>query len=170
MNRTQAVLLAIAILTLPLITLFIPDSDPPQITTLEGVELSDMSGHSFRFSLQFAEKPTLLAFWSVTCSTCIEEIPFLSRLQSNHSDKLDVIGIHPPGFPQMQIQRFLARYPDKIPYMLAIDNNRTLIDAYNVTILPRTILIDRQGRVLYDHLGFDPDSEKEIKNEILSKL
>ncbi len=170
MNRNHAILLFIAILTFPLISLFVPDSEPGTVSSLDGVELSNITGQKFKFSGVFTDKPTMLVFWSITCATCIEEIPFVSMMHQNHSDKLTVIGIHPPGYPLKKVQRFFKRYKPPIPYMVAIDDNSALLQNYQVTVLPRTLLIDRQGQILYDHLGFEPGKEKEIENEILSKL
>lgn len=170
MNKIQAILVFIAILTLPLITLFIPDSEPGTLSTLEGVTLTNMQGQKFRFSAQFADKPILLAFWSVTCKTCLDEIPFLIKLHEEHHNRLTIMGIHPPGHPAAHMRRFMAKYGSKIPYMLAVDDEMKLINTFKVTVLPRTLLINRQGKVLYDHLGYDPDSDKEIENAILSKL
>lgn len=169
MNKNQAFLLFILFITLPLIWFFVPQVEPGSLATLDGVTLSNMNGQKFKFTSQFSEKPILLAFWSVTCGTCIEEIPFLTDLHNNYADRLSIVAIHPPGYPKKQIQRFLHAHK-KIPYMLAIDDDMTILKSFNVSVLPRTTLINRHGKVLYDHLGYDPDSQEEIKNAILSKL
>lgn len=170
MNRNQFILLLIAIFSFPLIYLFIPDSQPGSLSSLEGVTLANFSGQKFRLAGQFTEKPLLLVFWSVTCGTCIEEIPFIIRLHEELKNKMTVIGIHPLGYPPAKMQRFVKKYPQQIPYMLAIDEQSTLIRTYNITVLPRTVLVDRQGKVLYDHLGYSPDNEKEIELAIKAKL
>ena len=170
MNRNQFILLLIAIFSFPLIYLFIPDSQPGSLSSLEGVTLSNFSGQKFRLAGQFTEKPLLLVFWSVTCGTCIEEIPFIIKLHEELKNNMTVIGIHPPGYPSPKMQRFVKKYPQQIPYMLAIDEQNTLIRTYNITVLPRTVLVDRQGKVLYDHLGYSPDNEKEIELAIKAKL
>ncbi len=170
MNRNHAILLILAILSFLLINLFIPDSKPGSISSLEGVTLSNLNGQQFRLAGQFTEKPMLLAFWSITCGTCIEEIPFLIRLHEAMQGRLTIIGVHPPGFPLKKIQRFIKKYPQTIPYLIAIDDQSNLIRNYNVSVLPRTVLVDRQGKVLYEHLGYAPENEKEIENAINSKL
>ena len=170
MNKIQAILLFIAVMTLPLITLFIPDEQEEGPASLEGVTLQNMQGQNFRFSLQLSEKPVLFVFWSVTCGSCIEEIPFLINMHQKHKNELTIMGIHPPGHPQVIINRFLKTYPEQIPYMLAIDTESKLIQSFNVSVLPRTILVSRRGEILYDHLGFDKSKAEEIENEIISKL
>lgn len=170
MNRSHAILLFIAIITFPLISLFIPDNEPGSFSSLEGVALSNVTGQKFKLSGLFADKPTMLVFWSITCGTCIDEIPFISRLHEEQGKRLTIIGIHPPGYPLKKIQKFLRRHKPPLPYMVAIDDSSSLLQKYGVTVLPRTILIDRQGKVLYDHVGYEEEHEKEAENEILSKL
>jgi len=120
MNRNQLILLLIAIFSFPLIYLFIPDSQPGSLSSLVGVTLSNFSGQKFRLAGQFTEKPLLLVFWSVTCGTCIEEIPFIIRLNEEFKNKMTIVGIHPPGYPAAKIQRFVKKFPQKIPYMLVV--------------------------------------------------
>jgi thiol-disulfide isomerase/thioredoxin len=170
MNRNFAVLLVIAVLTIPLIYLFIPDSKPGTVSSLEGVTLSTVKGQKFKLSGLFSDKPIMLVFWSIRCGTCIEEIPFVSELHENLNKKLTIIGVHPPGYPLKKIRRFIKRYPRKIPYMLAIDDKMKLCQTYKVSVLPKTVMIDNRGKVLYEHVGFEPTKEKELRNEIISKL
>jgi len=170
MNRNHAVLLILAVLSILLIQVFIPDSEPGSISSLEGVMLSNLNGQKFRLAGQFTEKPLLLVFWSVTCGTCIEEIPFIIRLHEALQTRVNIIGIHPPGFPLKKIQRFVKKFPQQIPYMIAVDDMGGMIKSYNVSVLPRTLLLNRQSKVLYDHLGYAPENEKEIENAINAQL
>ena len=50
--------------------------------------------------------------------------------------------------------------------MIAIDSQETLSKTYKISILPRTLLVDRNGKVVYDHLGYSPDNEKEVTDAI----
>jgi thioredoxin-related protein len=68
------------------------------------------------------------------------------------------------------VQRFMKRYKPPIPYLVAVDDNSTLLQKYKVTVLPKIVLINKHGKVLYEHVGYEADHEKEVKNEILSKL
>ncbi|GAB4274573.1 MAG: hypothetical protein Kow0029_15050 [Candidatus Rifleibacteriota bacterium] len=170
MNRNHAILLFIAIITLPLISLFIPDNEPDSFSSLDGIVLSNLTGQKFKLSGLFTDKPIMFVFWSITCGTCIEEIPFLTRLHEKLGNKLTIIGVHPPGYPLKKVQKFVRRFKPSIPYMLAIDDNSTLLQKYNVTVLPRTIIINRQGKILHDHLGYEATHEKELENEIKAKL
>ena len=64
MNRNHAILLILAILSFLLINLFIPDSQPGSISSLEGVTLANINGQQFRLAGQFTAKPMLLVLKS----------------------------------------------------------------------------------------------------------
>jgi thiol-disulfide isomerase/thioredoxin len=164
------ILLGLVMLTIPLILLFIPESNTGTVQSLEGVTLSNTSGEKFKLSGIFSDKKTLLVFWSITCYTCIEEIPFIISLHEKLKEKVNIIGIHPAGYQLTKIQRFLKKFPHKIPYTLAIDDESKLTKTFEVTVLPKTVLINSKGEVLYSHIGYDESMESEIEREITSKL
>lgn len=171
MSRIIYILITIAILTFPLILFFKPrPKHLGDIKTIEGIELTTLNGEKFKFSLYFTDKKILLVFWSITCSSCIEEIDFIIKLYEKYKDKLSIIGIHPPGFPMSRIKNFVSNYKKIIPYLLAIDNDMHLIKKYEASILPKIVLIDDKGKVLYEHIGYEEELEGEIENAISSKL
>ena len=167
MSHNHGMLIIIAVLSCFLLYFFIPEEKKDSISSLEGVTLTAVNGQQFRLAGQFTEKPILLVFWSTTCGSCIEEIPFISKLHDSLKDKITVIGIH-PNFPIKKVQKFIKKYKPEIPYMIAVDTQDTLSKTYNVSILPRTLLVDRSGKVLYDHTGYAPENEKDVTNAISS--
>lgn len=170
MNRSQMVLLIIAILTIPLISFFIPDSKPGTLSSLDGVILSNVRGQKFKLTGLFSNKPILLVFWSIRCGSCIEEIPFVINLYKKYTTKVTIIGIHPAGYPLKQIRRFIRRFKQKIPYMIAIDDRMQLCKTYKVNVLPKMVLLNPSGKVLFSHVGFDESKVKDEEREISSKL
>ena len=68
---------------------------------------------------------------------------------------LTIIGIHTPEF-------FWEKDPDRvreqvkklaIPYLVALDNDRTNWDRYGNRYWPATYLIDKRGILRYRHIG-----------------
>ena len=165
MSQNHSALIIIAIISCFFIYFLIPEEQKDSISSLEGVTLTAINGQQFRLAGQFTEKPMLLVFWSTTCGSCIEEIPFISKLHESLKDKITIIGIH-PNFPLKKVQKFIKKYKPAIPYMIAVDTQDTLSKTYKISILPRTMLIDRTGKVIYDHLGYSPDHEKEVTDAI----
>lgn len=171
MNRTQSALLLLVLLTLPLFYLFTPGRDAAPVSTLAGVTMSDFSGGRFRLStLMTGGKRLLLAFWSITCGDCVAEIPFLIRLHEKFGARLTIIGVHPPSYPQKRIQAFLKRFPQRIPYLLAIDDELQLTRSYEAVVQPKVVLLDERGRVLWAHVGYKEEQDAQMEQEILSHL
>ena len=167
MSQNHILLTIIALLSCCFLYFMIPEDKTEGISTLEGVTLTSINGQQFRLAGQFTEKPILFVFWSTTCGSCIEEIPFISKLHENFKDKITIIGIH-PNFSLKKIQKFIRKYKPEIPYMIAVDSQDSLTNTYKVSILPRTVLVDRSGKVLYDHLGYVPEKENEVTDAINS--
>lgn len=49
-------------------------------------------------------------------------------------------------------------------------DNEVVSSLYNVRAYPTSFLIDRQGKVMYFHLGFDAGDEVQLEEEIQSLL
>jgi len=172
LSRTLTILFVIAILTGSLIFFVRPPEDqkPPSAFFSEGVGLYNLKGDKFVLSGSAVGKPILLVFWSVTCASCIEEIPFISSLSDTLGDKALVVGVHQGGMPVKLIARFLKKNSDKINYSLAFDNDNALFSMCEVSVMPAIKLINPNGDTLYSHVGYAENQNEAIKNEIISKL
>ena len=167
MSQNHIILTIIALLSCSFLFFVETKKKTEGLTSLEGVALTSINGQQFKLAGQFTEKPVLFVFWSTTCGSCIEEIPFISKLHETLKDKITIIGIH-PNFPLKKVQKFIRKYKPAIPYTIAIDSQDSLCNAYKVTVLPRTLLVDNKGKILYDHSGYSPENEKEVENAIIS--
>lgn len=101
-------------------------------------------------------KVVLLEFWTFGCINCQRTIPFVQEWQAQYEgDDFMVISIHYPEFAYEReidnVQDALARYD--ITYPVAIDNDRQTWRAYNQRYWPTTYLIDKNGRIRYQHIG-----------------
>ncbi|MAT97509.1 MAG: redoxin [Anaerolineaceae bacterium] len=101
-------------------------------------------------------KVVLLEFWTFGCINCQRTIPWIKEWQSAYEgDDFTVISIHYPEFAYEReidnVRDALERY--EITYPVAIDNDRKTWAAYNQRFWPTTYLIDKNGRIRYQHIG-----------------
>lgn len=101
-------------------------------------------------------KVVLLEFWTFGCINCQRTIPWVQEWQSQYEgDDFTVISIHYPEFAYERevdnVQDALERFG--ITYPVAIDNDRLTWRAYNQRYWPTTYLIDKNGRIRYQHIG-----------------
>lgn len=118
----------------------------------------------------FAKKLLLIDFWSVYCSSCIQEMPHIVNLYSKYKDKgLQCVGIDlDPMMPAAKVRKFLDGQSFPMPYPNVQDNKRQIMGLLGVSMLPTTILVDSAGTVRLFHVGYKPGFEKELE-EIVKK-
>lgn len=118
----------------------------------------------------FAKKLLLIDFWSVYCSSCIQEMPHIVNLYTKYKDKgLECIGIDlDPMMPAAKVRKFLEGQTFPMPYPNVQDNKRQIMGLLGVSMLPTTILVDPAGIVRLFHVGYKPGYEKELE-EIVKK-
>jgi thiol-disulfide isomerase/thioredoxin len=103
-------------------------------------------------------KVVLLNFWATWCAPCREELPALAKLQREHaSDGLQVVGV---AMDQPRsAAAFLKRTPVDYPILIGIDADPVPTTTFGDTagLLPYSVLIGRDGRILKTKLGvLDP--------------
>ncbi|HVT02271.1 MAG TPA: TlpA disulfide reductase family protein [Thermoanaerobaculia bacterium] len=93
-------------------------------------------------------KAVLLNVWATWCGPCRAEIPQLNQLvESSAKDGLEVVGISidAPG-TEPQVLGFGVEH--KIGYRIAFDSKEKIADVMQTTVIPTTVLLDREGRVV----------------------
>lgn len=126
----------------------------PAATTLPGLD-----GRAQALA-QWDGRLLLLNFWASWCAPCIEEMPLLDRFQQRHAMRgLQVVGIASDGAESTR--EFLAEHPVQYPILVDDpelgDLSRELGNRHGV--LPYSLLIGRDGRILARHAGnFSEDS------------
>ena len=119
----------------------------------------------------YAKKLLLIDFWSVYCSSCVQEMPYIVDLYTRYKDKgLQCLGIDlDPMMPPAKVKKFLEGQSFPMPYPNVQDNKRQIMGQLGVSMLPTTILVDPSGIVRLFHVGYKPGFEKELE-EIVIKL
>ncbi len=129
---------------------------------------NSLEGEELVRSIDFiGDKVLLLEFWSVFCSSCIQEMPFMVELDRRWKDKgLKIIGVNTDFFGPERIRRFMARLDPKPGYQMISDQNQRIARAFNVEAIPVTVLIDSSGWIRLYHLGWQPDDREVIEKEV----
>ena len=105
---------------------------------------------------QLRGKVVLVDFWTFACGNCVATLPAVKSWHAKYKDRgLVVVGVHTPEFPFEQdtnnVKRAIERFG--ITYPVAQDNHYATWAAYGNQYWPAFYLIDKQGRVVYTHVG-----------------
>jgi thiol-disulfide isomerase/thioredoxin len=129
--------------------------DDPSIQAriaLAQLEEALSSGYSFTLpSLQGAStrlkdlrgKVVLLNFWATWCGPCRAEKPILQKVYSDLKDKGFMLLAITDEDPAV-VRSFVNEYGITLPVL--IDRTRGVFDHYAIDGIPKTIILDRQGR------------------------
>jgi peroxiredoxin len=113
-------------------------------------ELPDMDGQMHKLS-GFRGKVVVLNFWATWCPPCRYEMPAMQRAWEMVKDEDIVFLAVDVGEDADTVFLFLADYPVDFPLLL--DEEAKVIEAYPVTGLPTTYIIDPQGRITHRAVG-----------------
>lgn len=114
------------------------------------LNITDIAGNKLTLP-QYRGKVVLLDFWAVDCGLCVIEIPWWVQFDKKYHDKgLQLIGLDAAGESPSYIKSFMQK--SQMNYPVALDND-DIQKRFQVEGLPKTILIDRQGRVAVSHDG-----------------
>jgi thiol-disulfide isomerase/thioredoxin len=95
-------------------------------------------------------KVVLLNFWATWCMPCRAEMPFVELLHRTFREKgLTVLGI------DSEDREVAAAYLTKNGYTLPslLDPDKKAHDDYGARGIPTTVLIDREGKVVFSAAG-----------------
>lgn len=144
----------------PLVGETAPRFSAPQ---LDGVEF-DLGPH-------LGNSAILLDFWSIYCVACVQAMPHLVAFHDRYKDRgFLTVGIDLDSFGTKRVAKFIEGLPFRIPYPVVIDKQRQVAAKYGVSVLPTVVLIDRQGKVAYYHVGYAPGDEAETEAKIREVL
>jgi peroxiredoxin len=137
--------------------------------------LTDAKGDAINLST-YKGKIVLLDFWATWCGGCKTEIPWFMEFDAKYKDHgLAVIGVSMDEDGWKTVRPFLAQEKDpetgghtamKYPVVIGSD---TLAKQYNLTSMPMTLLIDRDGRIAASHSGMVEKDDWESKIRSLLK-
>jgi thiol-disulfide isomerase/thioredoxin len=110
----------------------------------------------------------MINFWASWCGPCRQEFPALDQIYAKYK---------PMGFTLVAInvesekadaEKFLSATPASFPILFDPDN--TVSGKYGVSAMPTTVLIDRQGRVRWQHRAYKPGDEAKYIEQIRAAL
>lgn len=116
-------------------------------------------------------KVVYLDFWASWCGPCRQSFPWMNDLQSKYGSRgLQIVGVNLDA-KDADARKFLAENNGN--FLLAFDNKGVTPKLFGVKGMPTSYLIDRDGRIVSEHTGFNFSKtagvEKEIEKLLESK-
>jgi peroxiredoxin len=131
-------------------------------------EVTTTDGKKFKLSDQRG-KVVLVNFFATWCVPCLTEMP---RLQKDVYEKVKGDGFVLIAVGREHDNAEVAKFKDKhkFTFPTAGDPKRAVFDLYANKGIPRTVLIGRDGKVLFQSTGYSDKDFKEMLSLIRAKL
>ncbi len=125
---------------------------------------------SYKLSSFLPVKYVLLCFWASWCQPCINSLPVIKELNEKYSTKgLQIISVS----IDKDIKAWNAALKrHALPWLQTCDlpgyiNEQSTRTLYNVRAIPRYLLIDKSGILIYDNIQLrDTDKYQVLQNKI----
>ena len=116
----------------------------------------------------FRGKYVLLCFWASWCGPCVKNIPMLKTINEEYGDKVQMISISIDK-DEKKWKEALDKY--KMNWIQACDippynNNNQLMKTYDINFIPEYILLDGEGRIVYQNYILRDDSYEILKKKL----
>ena len=118
--------------------------------------LTDLNGNAFNLS-DFKGKVVVIDFMATWCGPCRLEMPEFKVIWEKYEDDIVMMSIDIDPTESVQT---LRSYAQEFPYATWTwaRDTANLGQAYHVTRIPKTVIIDQDGYIRFTHVGVTPSS------------
>ena len=110
----------------------------------------------------------MLSFWATWCDKCKEAFPVLNGIYLKYRDKgFTLLSINTEENLK-KVKKWLRG--KRVAYPILLDSLHTVSDKYEVSDMPSTYILDRDGHVRFVHDGFEEGYEDEILKQVRELL
>jgi thiol-disulfide isomerase/thioredoxin len=123
-------------------------------------KLTNLEGNTYNFN-EARGKVILVNMWATWCPPCIAEMPSLQALYDDYSDQIEFILVS--NEPQDVITSFLKKKKYNLKIYRSLTEPPT---TFNVKSIPRTFLLDKEGKIIIDESGAANWNSKKVRETI----
>ena len=129
--------------------------------------LRSLDGVNLRLAEQRG-RVVMVNFWATWCGPCKQEMPHLSRLYEKYrASGFTLLGVNVDE-DSRNAAGIAGQLGVKFPVLL--DSDKQVSKLYDLSAMPSTVLIDRDGKVRFLHRGYRTGTEAEYDQQIRALL
>lgn len=107
--------------------------------------LKDLNDQTVRLS-DYRGKGVFLNFWGTYCPPCEKEMPYMENQYERFKELgVEILAVNVDE-PELAVSKFVERH--ELSFPIPMDSKGAVMDAYGISPLPTTFLIDENGIVI----------------------
>ncbi len=135
-------------------------------STAPDFALPNLEGDEVVLSALLKEGPVVVDFWATWCKPCIKAFPDLQEIFDNYKDcGLSVLAISIDGPKSTSRVGALIKSKGNT-FGVLLDPAQKVARKFHVVSVPRTVLIDTDGTIVYAVTGYRPTNHKKLSNAV----
>ncbi len=133
-----------------------------------GFSLEKLGGGKIDLASHKGKDVVVLDFWATWCKPCVDAMPKLISVTNQFKGKGVVFYAVNVRESDERVKRFLASR--KLDVTVLMDRTNRVAESYQVSGIPQTVIIDKNGVVSNVHVGFIPGMETKMVKELQDLL
>ena len=119
---------------------------------LEDFTIECLDGSTFSLA-DTRGRVVFINLWATYCGPCVEELPYFNDLAGEHPDDVTVLAVH-NSMSKDDIPAYLAdKGWDDLRFALDTKDKLVWNTVGGGATMPQTIVLDRNGKVIYNQAG-----------------
>ena len=115
-------------------------------------------------------KIIMINFFATWCGPCLQELPVLQKniwdkYKSNDNFRLIILGRQ---HNEAEVRKFVDSRKFTMPF--APDPERKIYSLYATQFIPRNVIIGKDGRIIFQSMGYTPEEFRKIEDLLAEKL
>ena len=141
-----------------------------QSAATTNIVLDELDGSTSTLSEYLQKGPVLVSFWALWCAPCLQELRALKGVaERNKEEAFTILAVNQDSPKSIaKVKAYVSSQGYAFPVIL--DPNAQILQAFNGRVLPFSVLLDTNGRLVRTRTGYLPGDEKEIEQEILKAV
>lgn len=163
MKRGSLILLMMLVLVFPLM------AQQASVQKAPDFVLKTLDGKNFNLHQNLEKGPVVINFWATWCVPCIEEMKKVKKLYKQYHEQgvqFLAISVDDPKTVG-RVKSFVRAH--KYPFTILLDTNNEVMRLLQGTVPPYTVVLNREGEIVYTHVGYRRGDEKKLE-EVIANL
>jgi len=132
--------------------------------------LKDINGKRVALREVAARSPVLVTFWATWCVPCREELVHIQKLHSAYGDSgLRFLPIAIDDAKTTNRVKSVAR-GKRLTMPILLDPEQEAMRAFGLAEVPGVFILDRNGKLLYQHTGYKPGDEAQLEEHVRTAI